>query len=308
MPAGEIYTKLSEFVGLALCCGEMRIDVHQHIWTAPLIEAETPARRTRLVAADGLDRALVALSSPIGIEALERDDAVTLIDAHLKGVEALGEPFGRWGPVALDRLDPDDVDRLLASGCVGISVPAGALAGHDALAVIRPLLLRVAERHVPLFVHPGYGPRQRPAEVSLTDPLWWQPLTTYVAQMQAAWLAFATEGRREHPRLVVVFAMLAGCAPLLRERLVMRGGPAGADRDTLTFYETSSFGPVAIAAMARLVGESQLVYGSDRPVVEPVTSALDPVLRANSAKLFSKFRSDTGDAAAMTMVAGSAAA
>jgi hypothetical protein len=76
--------------------------------------------------------------------------------------------------------------------------------------------------------------------------------------------------RRAHPALRVVFAMLAGGAPLLGERLLARGGPSIDLRDPLIFYDTSSFGPVAIESMARLVGPGQLVYGSDRPVVEPV--------------------------------------
>jgi 6-methylsalicylate decarboxylase len=231
---------------------------------------------------------LVALSSVLGIEALDRDSAAGLIGAHLEGVDALGEPFWAWGPVPLDRPDPDDVDRLLASGCVGISIPAGALAGPEALAAAGPLLERIAERRVPLFVHPGRGPSQRPPEVSLTEPLWWQPLTGYVPQMQAAWLTFAAEGRRAHPQLVIVFAMLAGGAPLLAERLASRGGPDVDARDPQVFYDTSSFGLVAIDAIARQVGESQLVYGSDRPVVDPARTALDASLQANAARLFSE--------------------
>ena len=297
----------------------MRIDVHQHIWTEPFIEAlaarerppyivrsggltvlhcagelpyvidvlaEAPARRAALLAGDQVDRALVALSSALGIEALERDSAAALIEAHLEGVEALGESFGVWGPVALDRPDPDDVDRLLARGCVGISMPAGALAGPEALAAVDPLLQRVADRRVPLFVHPGNAPGQRSPEVSLSEPLWWQGLTRYVSQMQAAWLTFAAEGRRDHPHLVVLFAMLAGGAPLLAERLASRGGPDLDERDRFLFYDTSSFGLVTIDAIARQVGERQLVYGSDRPVVDPAPSALDAALQANAGRLF----------------------
>jgi hypothetical protein len=39
--------------------------------------------------------------------------------------------------------------------------------------------------------------------------------------------------------------------------------------DSNLFYDTSSYGPRAVRAMARIVGPEQLVYGSDRPVVEP---------------------------------------
>jgi hypothetical protein len=49
----------------------------------------------------------------------------------------------------------------------------------------------------------------------------------------------------------------------------VRGGPAGAVNDPNLFYDTSSYGPRAIAAMAEAVGVDQLVTGSDRPVVDP---------------------------------------
>src|SRR5690348_5583431 len=124
----------------------MRLDVHQHIWTAPLIEAlaarselpfirlrggvaelhaacerpcaidlnsENPSRRTRLLDDNRIELAVIALSSPIGIEGLPRSEALPLIDAHLEGVMALGHRFGAWGPVPLDDPDPDDVDDVV---------------------------------------------------------------------------------------------------------------------------------------------------------------------------------------------------
>ncbi len=106
--------------------------------------------------------------------------------------------------------------------------------------------------------------------------------------MQAAWLTFATLGRREHPRLRVVFAMLAGGAPLLSERLAARGGPAVDLHDPLSFYDTSSYGPAAVEAMARRVGGEQLVYGSDRPVVEPTPTGREALLAENGAQLLER--------------------
>src|SRR5579863_7158144 len=253
----------------------MLVDLHQHIWTGPLLDAlaardrlplvrregglavlhsaaeqpyvidlrsEAPAARTAQLREDGVDRAVVAISSPIGIEALPRESALELIDAHLTGVEALGPEFGFWGPVAVDGADPDEVDRLLDRGAVGISVTAGALAGPERLERLGPVLERVGRLDVPLFVHPGRAPGQRPAEAEFAEPLWWRPLNDYVFQMQAAWMTFAAFGRREHPDLRVVFAMLAGGAPLLSERLIARGGPRIDLRDPNTFYETSSYG------------------------------------------------------------------
>ncbi len=87
--------------------------------------------------------------------------------------------------------------------------------------------------------------------------------------MHASWLAFLAAGRAAHPRLRVVFTMLAGLAPLHCERLASRGGPAAHVPDPLTFYDTSSYGPSSIRALAEHAGPAQLLYGSDRPVVEP---------------------------------------
>jgi predicted TIM-barrel fold metal-dependent hydrolase len=68
--------------------------------------------------------------------------------------------------------------------------------------------------------------------------------------------------------------MLAGLAPLHRERLVARGGsPAGAGMPEV-FLDTSSYGPRAIDAVIRALGVDSLVYGSDRPVVVPAEPEL----------------------------------
>lgn len=202
-PSYRMVLNSIELVAFAGGLRLMRIDLHQHVWTEPLLEAleqrdrlpfvrrvdgltvlhsagehpyiidvasEAPARRAELVSADGLHRAVIAISSPIGIEALPREEAVLLIEAHLRGVEALGPKFAAWGPVALVGLQPDDVDRLVARGCVGISLPAGALDGADALDTIGPLLERVAARGVPLFVHPGPAPGTVARTPALSEP------------------------------------------------------------------------------------------------------------------------------------------
>jgi 6-methylsalicylate decarboxylase len=227
----------------------------------------------------------VAISSPIGIEALPRDDAFELIEAQLEGVLALPSEFEIWGPIALDRAEAGDVDALLDRGCVGISIASGAIAGPDRLERIGPVLERVAERRAPLFVHPGPAPGQRAGNADFDEPIWFRPLTDYVSQIQAAWLTFASLGRREFPDLRVVFAMLGGGGPLLSERLSARGGPAIDLRDPNVFYETSSYGPAAVQMMADCVGQRQLVYGSDRPVIEPQSTGRDQLLQSNAAAL-----------------------
>ncbi len=140
----------------------------------------------------------------------------------------------------------------------------------DALARSSSLLTRLEEAGAPLLVHPGPAPSARtPQQPSLGEPLWWPALTRYVAEMQAAWLAFVCAGRSEHPRLRVIFTMLAGLAPLQAERLAARGGPCSLEADPLLFYETSSYGAGSARRLAEVVGAAQLLYGSDRPVVDP---------------------------------------
>lgn len=300
--------------GAAGSAGNQAIDVHQHLLGEELVAAL--ARRTEApmlvrrrdgwtfkVAAepdsvltfdatdaelrradlgeDGIDRALVALSTALGIETLPVEDSLALIEAHHQGIEALPPEFGGWGPVPLaePELDPADVDTALDRGCVGISLPAAALIDPAAVERLAPLLARLEQRDAPLFVHPG---PVRPASI-LSEaahlPHWWPALTDYVAQMQAAWFAFLHVGRRAHPRLRVLFAMLAGGALLQLERYAARRGVPAPDPDPLVFYDTSSYGRQMIGAVAEVVGTAQLVYGSDRPVVDPRRPRLDPDLR-----------------------------
>src|ERR1700722_14062631 len=154
----------------------MHVDIHQHVWTEPLLDAlaareclpfvrradgltvlhcggelpyvidtaaESADRREQLLRADGLHRAAGALSSPIGIEALPHEVALEVISAHLDGVLVLGERFSAWGPIPIESPDPGEVDGVLARGCVGVSLPACALAGRDALDALGPVLERV---------------------------------------------------------------------------------------------------------------------------------------------------------------------
>ena len=309
-------------------------DVHQHLWPEPLVAAlswrrtaprvrrsrggwvlrlhgepdyrfdladHDPAARIEALAHDGVQRALLAISSPLGIEALPRDEAEPLLAAHNGGLLALGGPFGVWGAVSLRPPDPDDVDALLNAGAVGISLPAGALAHPSGLDRCGGLLERLARRDAPLLVHPGPAPwngwRSSSFDRGPQTPAWWPAMTRYVEDMNAAWHAFAAFGRPWHPRLRVVFAMLAGGAPLHGERLAARGGPTGALADPDVFYDTSSYGASTIDAVVRCVGIDQLVYGSDGPVVEVTAgpsalgdAAAAAMVRTNVARLLGSER------------------
>jgi 6-methylsalicylate decarboxylase len=302
------------------------VDIHQHLWPERLIDAlsrrdrppfirKAGARwklrldgepehlfdlsqhdanlRARQLGGEGIDRAVISLSTPLGIEGLPADEAEPLLESYHAGVLELGEPFEAWASTRLRTPDPGRVDEALDRGLVGLALPAGALGSRAGLARCRPLLARLEARDAPLFVHPGPDPLQISIEADepSTNPAWWAAMTTYPAQMNAAWHAFAAWGRLAHPRLKVVFAMLAGGAPLHLERSIARRGPSSAINDQGVFYDTSSYGQRALDAAVRVVGIDQLVYGSDRPVIDPPPptllgeAAAEAMLRTNPARL-----------------------
>jgi len=226
------------------------------------LDDHDPDRRAELAEADGLDRVLVAPSSPLGIEELPAGEAEPLLAAYHQGVAELPAPFGAWAAVGLAAPDPAALSRLLDEGFVGACIGADALAdpaGYDRLG---PVLETLERRDAPLLIHPGPA-----AGAPEAAPGWWAALTGYVAAMQTAWYAFAVWGRPAHPELRVCFAMLAGLAPVQRERLLARGGAAG--RDPGVFLDVSSYAERAVDAVLREIGVDQLVFGSDRPVIAP---------------------------------------
>src|SRR5919197_5473288 len=150
-----------------------RIDIHQHLWPEPFLDAlarrseppflrrtrggptlvlagepeapfdpgpHDPARRLGELRADGVDRALLCMSTPLGVEALPRAEAQPLLDAWHDGVFALGEPFGVWGAVALDGARPEEVEALLGRGAAGISLPASAFTSPGAVGAVCPVI------------------------------------------------------------------------------------------------------------------------------------------------------------------------
>lgn len=276
------------------------VDVHQHLWPAELLGAlrrrTRPPRlrgwtlelagqgpfelaagshdrelRTRSLRRDGFDRAIVSLSSALGIETLPGSQARELIDAYHEGALRLGDPFGAWAAACLSEIDPDALGDALALGLVGLQLPATALGDGGGYARAEPLLAVLEAAGRPLFIHPG------PAVAPVGAPGWWSPIVSYPEQMHAAWYAFAAHGRPRHPHLRVCFALLGGLAPLHGERAVSRAG-LRCPVDELAFLDTASYGARAIDATVRAVGVDVLVAGTDRPYAEPVAADLGPAL------------------------------
>src|SRR3954466_5300476 len=131
----------------------LRLDVHQHLWSEPLVAAlgrrtaaprirrdgrlggldpvdepsctvdvdgDDPDRRAGLVCLDGLDRALIAPSLALGF-------APDVLDAYHEGCAALPAACGAWAVVTPAPARPREVHELLDRGFTGLCLPAAAL-------------------------------------------------------------------------------------------------------------------------------------------------------------------------------------
>jgi len=257
------------------------IDFHQHLWPEPLIELLTRRERpprlhgsilelagelaseidlrahdldVRLALLDRweIDVAVVSLQPTLGLAALSEDESAEIVAVYESAIlEVASAAPGRIVPLAAG----SGLDGF-AGACVG----APKLAGLERLG---PTLDELVRRDALLFVHPG------PARPPAGAPAWWSAVVEYTAQMQAAHAVWLAEGAARWPALKVVFALLAGGAPFQLERLRSRGVSG---RDVLhetVFFETSSYGNRALELCLATFGVSQLVFGTDVPVLDP---------------------------------------
>ena len=196
----------------------MHVNIHQHVWPDVLVEelrrrsrpprldgwtlltsgeppfAVNPAdhdvrRRAAQAARDGVGLVVIGLSSPLGIEYLVPEDAEPLLDAYHDGVAELGAPFTGWAAACLTAIDAPGLAKQLDRGFAGLQLPATAVADESGYRWCSPLLDVLAERDLPLFIHPG------PAAGTSAGPAWWAALVPYVQQLHAAWFAFRAYGR-----------------------------------------------------------------------------------------------------------------
>ena len=291
----------------------MRIDLHQHLWPEQLIDAlrrraEPPAIEgrngatvlrlahepdgeidlarhrpdVRMAALDeaGVDRAVVSLSAPLGIEALPAPEAGELIAAYHDGVEEVaagsGGRIAAWAaaPLADEDAGAATVAAALDRGFVGASLPSAALASREGIDRAAPLLDLLEARGAPLFVHPGPAPGTAPYARVEGMPAWWPNLGVYPGLSIAAFFAWRSEGSARWPRLRVCFAIMGGAGPFLEERWRTFSGERGAvDRNV--FLDTASCGRLALECALATYGVEQVVFGTDIPVI-----AAGPVGRA----------------------------
>jgi hypothetical protein len=189
-----------------------RVDVHQHLWPPPFLDALRARRhpprldgwtllldgeppyevdprdhevtaRAEAAASDDVDRVLVAASASLGVADLPADEAAELVAAWHEGALALPEPFRPWASAGVLEPDPAALEDALLAGCVGLELPAGALAAPAAVERLGDLLATLERAGAPLLVHPGLPRPASPPDA----PAWWAPVVGYVQQLHAAW-------------------------------------------------------------------------------------------------------------------------
>ena len=276
----------------------MITDIHQHLWPPAFVAAlraraaaprldgwelhlpgerayaidpadHDPGLRAAAAAVAGDERVCLSPAASLGLDRLAPDDAAALAEAWLEGALALEGPFSAWAMAGVREPDPRALRDALDRGAIGLEVAADVLAEPEGLDRLAPLLEVLDAASAPLFVHPGPAGEQDAGD----RPGWWSPVVPYVAQLHAAWWAWADGGRARFPDLPVCFAALAGLGPMHGERQRARGGDS-ATVDPLTFVETSSYGTVAVDAVIRVLGIDVVCHGSDRPYCDAAPPAL----------------------------------
>jgi 6-methylsalicylate decarboxylase len=256
-------------------------DIHQHLWPPGFFSAlsarsEPPRLRgralelagapvwdlnvaaheleERLALLDGLEleRAVVSLQPTLGIDRLPVDEARELFDTWEEGIlELAGAAAGRILPLAA---------REPKAGFVGLCVSGAALLDLDELA---PRLDALEGSGRFLFVHPGVTAMPPGA------PTWWTAVVDYTAEMQAAYVNWLVAGAERWPELDVVFAILAGGAPIQLERMAARGFDERRAMLAHIWFDTASYGRRALDLTMSTFGVEPMLFGSDIPILAP---------------------------------------
>jgi 6-methylsalicylate decarboxylase len=285
-------------------------DIHQHLWPPSFFSAlsarsepprlhkrelelagtpmwqldvESHELDTRLELMDRLelDRAVVSLQPTLGIDQLPSDDALELIETWESGILEMADASGgRFVPLAAGES---------AAGFAGVCVSGAELLDLDVLA---PRLDALVESGRFLFVHPGAAVTPPGA------PSWWTAIVDYTAEMQAAYIAWLATGAARWPDLDIVFAILAGGAPIQLERMAARGVDERSAMLPHIWFDTATYGRRALDFAMSTYGVEPMLFGSDMPVVDPLPAidvirsfgeaVTDAVLTANPDRLLNQ--------------------
>jgi hypothetical protein len=195
-----------------------------------------------------LDRAVVSLQPTLGVD---RELMETWEDGILELAAAAG---GRIVPLAA--CEP-------RHGFTGLCVSGAELLDLNALA---PRLDALTKRDGWLFVHPG------PAVTPAGMPPWWPAVVDYTAEMQAAYVAWLAVGAARWPELDVVFAILAGGAPIQLERMVARGVDERSAMLPHIWFDMATYGRRALDLAMSTFGVEPMLFGSDIPILDPLAA------------------------------------
>ncbi|MDX6467563.1 MAG: 6-methylsalicylate decarboxylase [Gaiellaceae bacterium] len=216
------------------------------------VSGHTLERRLALLDRLELERAVVSLQPTFGADWVDGGEGEGLAAEWERGMlEVAAAAGGRIVPLAA---------RGPAEGFAGLCVDARALLDLDRLA---PRLDALGDAGGFLFVHPGN------ANVPPGAPVWWAAVVDYTAQMQAAYAAWLAAGAARWPDLDVVFAILAGGAPIQLERMESRGVAARTAMLPRVWFDTASYGKRALELAMSTFGVERMLFGSDTPVVDP---------------------------------------
>ena len=203
---------------------------------------------------DGLDRALLCLSSPLGIEWLPREQSSRLIDAYHDGALGARRSVRRVGSLALDRTGPQRRRPCVRPWVRGRITSSRRALERRRAREPRPRPRAPAGARRPLLVHPGPGARpstgrtSRPRDSATRSGGRRSPLCAVDPGRVA-------RVRLRGARVTRACASSSRCSRGSRpsvERLTCRGGPGAVLEGPLIFYETSSYGPAAVSALAEV--------------------------------------------------------
>ena len=258
-------------------------DIHQHLWPPAFLDAlrartEPPylrddvlvdgrgarsssTRRPRSRASGRRSSTATASTSPcsrssrrLGIEGLPGLSATSSRRPGSKAsAELVAASDGRFRALAPWRI---------VDGFAGTSVGASALVDRRA----RASLLEAVDAGGGLALRASRG--RAPGDAP-NRPEWWSGRPATRRRCSSAYLAWLGGGRDPIPPLRIVFAILAGGAPIHHERLAHRGVDVRSALDPNTLFDTSTYGRRAIELCIETFGVERLVYGSDTPVVDP---------------------------------------
>jgi len=310
----------------------MRVDVHHHAifprYTARLAEigvlaqpgiplpAWTPADSLAMMDRLGIDLAVLSVGSPgffWGDQALATDLCRETNDALRETVAARPDRFRAFVAVPLPDVDDAlaELDRVAAADAfVGVGLLtnyAGRYLGDPAF---DPVLAALDARGAVVHVHPQLPQHYPAAEITLRPSL-----IEYVFDSTRALVNLMLHGVPDrYPGISWVFSHCGGTAPYLAGRLAIAEhlpelaavGPAGVYGNLRRFSYDFALAstPFSLGALRQLVGDGQLLVGSDFPFVDETTvagvlteaaevlgaPAFDAVARDNPLRLFPRLK------------------